>query len=197
MKRRHSELDDITTERMRLAKMAKHAPSSLSKPSAFQTSAQQVVACNRPFDFDTIPITLLQEEFGLFMDDCKVLPSPKSQELLQALTVAACKWYENETQRRSEIQNVFDDVAGLYFSAETISGTEYKTYGNLRVHIMPAVIRQCKNEAGCGLLEAIAYYVQFLVKALDRHGMRNRFPCILLIDTGKVVHCITTQCLIL
>ncbi|KIK03232.1 hypothetical protein K443DRAFT_5494 [Laccaria amethystina LaAM-08-1] len=168
MKRRHSESDDLITERMRLAKMAKCAPSSLSKPSAFQTSAQQVVTCNRPFDFDTIPITLLQEEFGLFMDE-----------------LAACKWYENKTQRRSKIQKVFDDVAGLYLSAETIRGTEYTTDGNLRVNIMPAVIRECKNEAGCGLLEAIAFYVQFLVKALDRHGIRNRFPCILLIDTGS------------
>ncbi|KAF8336167.1 hypothetical protein F5887DRAFT_987424, partial [Amanita rubescens] len=113
------------------------------------------------------------------MDDCKVLPSPKSQELLQALTVAACKWYENKTQRRSEIQ-------------KTIAGTEYNTDGNLRVKIMPPVIRKCKNEAGCALLESIAYYVQFLVKVLDRRGMRNRFPCILLIDTGKVVLCITT-----
>jgi hypothetical protein len=114
MKRRRGELDDLTTERMRLAKMAKRAPSSLSKPSAFQTSAQQVVACNRPFNFDTIPITLLQKEFGLFMDNCKVLPSLKSQELLQALTMAACKWYENKTQRRSEIQKVFDDVVDLH-----------------------------------------------------------------------------------
>ncbi|KAF8343709.1 hypothetical protein F5887DRAFT_1206316 [Amanita rubescens] len=180
MKRRRAESDDLITERKRLAKMAKNAPSSLSKPSAFQDSAQQVVACNRPFDFDTIPITLLQEEFG-----CKVLPSPKSQELLQALTVAACKWHENETKRRSEIQEVLNDVAGLNLAAETIAGTEYKTNGNLRVNIMPPVIRECKNEAGCALLEAIAYYVQFLVKVLDRRRMRNRFPCILLIDTGS------------
>ena len=131
------------------------------------------------------------------MDDCKVLPSPKSQELLQALTVTASKWYENETQRRSEIQKVLDDVADLYLSAETIAGTEYKTDGNLRVNIMPPVIRECKNETGCALLEAIGYYVQFLVKALDRCGMRSRFPCILLIDTGKVVHYITTQCLMI
>lgn len=197
MKRRRGESDDLLTEQKRLAKMTKCVPSSLSKPSTFQTLAQQVVACNRPFNFDTIPITLLQEEFGLFMDDCKVLPSPKSQELLQALTVAACKWYENETQRRSEIQKVLDDVAGLYLPAETISGTEYKTDGNLKVNIMPPVVRKCKNEAGCALLEAIAYYVQFLVKVLDRRGMRNRFPCILLIDTGKVVYCITTRCLMI
>ncbi|KAF8343669.1 hypothetical protein F5887DRAFT_1206214 [Amanita rubescens] len=96
------------------------------------------------------------------MDDCKVLPS---LELLQALMVAACKWHENETQRRSEIKKVLDDIAGLYLSVETIAGTEYKTDGNLRVNIMPPpVIRGCKNDARCALLEAIAYYVQFLVK---------------------------------
>ena len=136
IKRRRGELDDLTEEKSRLSKMAKYAPSFLSKPSAFQTLAQDVVACNRPFDSDTIPITLLQEEFGLFMDDCKVLSSPKSQKLLQALTVAACKWYENETQRRSEIQKVFDDVAGFYLSAEIIAGTEYKTDGKDRKSVV-------------------------------------------------------------
>ena len=40
--------------------------------------------------------------------------------------------------------------------------------GNLKVNIMPAVIRACKNETGCALPEVIAYYVQFLVKLLDR-----------------------------
>ena len=196
-RRRRDEFDDLITERKRLAKIAKRAPSSLSKPSVFQALAQQVVACNRPFDFDTIPITLLQEEFGLFMDDCKVLPSPKSQELLQALTVAACKWYENETQRRSEIKQVLDDVADLYLYTETIAGTEYTTDGNLRVNIMPPVIRECKNESGCALQKAIACYVQFLIKVLDKRAMRNRFPCILLVDIGKVVRCITTQCLMI
>lgn len=185
MKRRRGELDDLTAEKSRLFKMAKQAPSSLSEPSTFQTAAQDVVACNRPFDWDTIPITLLQEEFGLFMDDRKVLPSPKSQELLQALTVAACKWHENETQRRSEIQKVFNDVAGFYLSAEFIDGTEYKTHGNSTVNIMPAVIRKCNNDAECALREATGLYVQFLVKVLDRRGMGNRFPCILLIDTGS------------
>ena len=161
--------------------------------SNFNSTA--VVACNRPFNFDTIPISLLQKEFGLFLDDssCKVLPSPKSQELLQALTVAACEWHENKTQRRSAFKEVLNNVAQLYLSAETIPGTEYTRDGNLKANIMPAVIQACKNEAGCALPEVIAYYVQFLVKVLDRRDRCTRFPCILLVDIGKVVHCITTQ----
>ncbi|KAF8337704.1 hypothetical protein F5887DRAFT_1285016 [Amanita rubescens] len=47
---------------------------------------------------------------------------PRSRRNLQALTVAACKWHENQTQRRPEIQKVLDDVAGLYLSAKTIAG---------------------------------------------------------------------------
>ena len=142
--------------------------------SNFNSTA--VVACNRPFNFDTIPISLLQKEFGLF--------------LLQALTVAACEWHENRTQRRSAFQEVPNNVAQLYLSAETIPGTEYTTDGNLKANIMPAVIRACKNETGCALPEVIAYYVQFLVKVLDR---RDRCTRILLVDIGTVVHCITTQ----
>ena len=118
--------DETTTQRIgwshnrkkAFGQNCERAPSSLSL-SNFNSSLVPVVACNRPFDFDTIPISLLQKEFGLFLDDssCKVLPSPKSQELLQALTVAACEWHENRTQRRSAFQEVLNDVAQLYLSA--------------------------------------------------------------------------------
>jgi hypothetical protein len=177
--------DEATKEQLILAKLAKQSPSSLSKPSEFDLLSRGVVCCNRPFEFDTIPITLLQEEFGQFMDDCQLTPSAKAQELLRDLTVVACKWHANETFRRSEIQQVFDDKAQLYLSAETISGTEYRTDGTLKGKVMPKAIRECKNESGCALYEAIGYYVQYLKRSLSFRG--TRFPCILIVDIGPFI----------
>lgn len=177
--------DDVETEHLLLAKFSKHSPSSLSKPSEFKSFAQNIVCCNRPFEFDTIPIALLQEEFGHFKDDCQVTPSAKAQELLQNLTVVACEWHDSETDRRSEVQSVLDDKADLYLSAETISGTEYKTDGTLKGKIMPPSIRECKNESGCALFEAISYYVQYLKQKLSFRG--TRFPCILFVDIGTLI----------
>jgi hypothetical protein len=138
---------------------------------------------NRPFAFDAIPITLLQREFGTFQDDRALVPSATAQALLLSLTPAACQWYSSETLRRSAVQAVFKEF-GLYFAAETIHATEYKTDGNLFPEIMPAAIRECKNEKGCALYEAIAYYSQFLKINLKPDAQNTRFPCILLLDVG-------------
>jgi hypothetical protein len=144
---------------------------------------------NRPFAFDAIPITLLQREFGTFQDDRALVPSATAQALLLSLTSAACQWYSSETFRRSAVQTVFKEKGELYFAAEAIHATEYKTDGNLFRRIMPAAIRECKNEKGCALYEAIAYYSQFLKLNLTPDARNTRFPSILLLDVGMFFAC--------
>ncbi|PVG03040.1 hypothetical protein CPB86DRAFT_779928, partial [Serendipita vermifera] len=118
-----------------------------------------------------------------FRDACTQPPSEKALELLDALSEAACTWHIDETSRRTAIQDIFNDIAGLYLSPESVSGTEYKTDGTqVPFMIMPAAIRECKNEYGSALYEAIGYYVQFLVQRLSYRG--TRFPCILMTDIG-------------
>lgn len=180
IKRKQSEL----SEENRLAKLIRKTPSSLAVPTTFRSATEGVVYCNRPFDPNTIPINLLQREFGEFIQDCAMPPTPWAQQLLQKLTMSACKWYQDETARRSDIHEVLKE-ADLYLGAETISGTEYKTDGNWKVNIMPPVIRECKNEYGCALLEVIGYYAQFVKRAINYHD-KTDFPCILLVDVGML-----------
>ncbi|KAL5526108.1 hypothetical protein ACEPAG_7446 [Sanghuangporus baumii] len=160
-------------------------PSSLFSPSTFKDVAQDVVYINRPFDYHTIPIELLQPQFGQFKDDCAAPSTAWAQELLQRLTTTACAWYDNETSRRSAI---FDDLnkSGIYMAPETISNTEFKTDGNWKVVIMPPAIRECKNDLGAGsaLFEAVGCYAQFLNNALV---YESRFPCVLMIDLGPFI----------
>jgi len=75
---------------------------------------------------------------------------------------------------------------GARFHKEKISGTEYTTDGNLDVNIMPAAIRECKNDSGHALNQVILYYTQFL-QGVFNHGFyhsNTSFPCILMIDIG-------------
>ncbi|KAI0251667.1 hypothetical protein BJV78DRAFT_1125953 [Lactifluus subvellereus] len=167
--------------RTRLIQFTKQAPSSLEKPSKFKSYAADLVCLNRPFEFDTIPITLLQKEFGEFRDDCELTPSIEAQDLLQTLTIVACQWHTSEAIRRSEVQQVFRD-AGLHFTAEVVHETEFRTDGNLRAVIVPPAIRECKNESGCALFEAIGYYANFFIRQLRHRG--TCFPCVLMLDVG-------------
>jgi hypothetical protein len=183
LKQKDSESIEQRSQRL-LERFLNHSPSSLSRPSVFQDYAKDVISLSRPFVFDPIPITLLQKEFGEFQDDRTLLPSAEAQMLLLSLTEVMCKWHRTETTRRYEVQKVFSDVAGLWFHAETILGTEYTTDGNLHAQVMPAAIRECKNESGCALFESIAYYGQFLRNNLSPDARVTRFPCILLIDVG-------------
>jgi hypothetical protein len=182
-KRKH---DEVFQEQEILKKLLKLAPSSFAKDSsAFRSAAEGIVYCNRPFNYDTIPIDLFQPEFGEFKQDCAMVPTTWAQTLLQKLTDSACRWYDRETFRRSEIQEVLKE-AGLSLGGETIRGTDYKTDGHREVNIMPPAIRECKNESGCALHQAIAYYAQFLQIPLSSYR-HSRFPCILMVDVGMSI----------
>ncbi|KAN0068150.1 hypothetical protein V8E54_013720 [Elaphomyces granulatus] len=68
-------------------KFVDQARSSLAKPSQFQSRTSGLVNCSHPFDYDSLPITLLQEEFANFKDDCAQEPSIVVVQLLEDLTV--------------------------------------------------------------------------------------------------------------
>lgn len=145
-----------------------------------------VIACNRPFEYNTLPLVLLHSAFGVFKDKCKAAPSERALAFLDELAVKACNWYQEETERRSAIQAVFAKLLGIRFREEGISNTEYTTDGNLEVTIMPAAIRECKNHSGNALNQVIIYYTRFLREALDRrfYNFKTCFPCILIVDMG-------------
>ncbi|KAH9952929.1 hypothetical protein BGW80DRAFT_1469125 [Lactifluus volemus] len=126
------------------------SPFSLSFPVEFTNlvGEEHCIGMNRPFERNTIPIDLLDGAFGRFKDRCRAPPSKNALTLLDHLVEAVCKWYPEETDRRTAIQDVFATGAGLEFLPQTIPGTEYETDGNLPVTIMPAAIRGCKFEIG-------------------------------------------------
>ena len=181
LKRKHSEEDKA---RERLGRFTNHAPSSLAEGTTFQKAIRTgVVRLNRPFEFHSIPIALLQKEFGEFRDDCEAAPSVQAQKLSRQLTVAACEWHENESARVRMVYDIFTEYAELYLAPGKIPGTAYSTDGNLLAHIVPPAIRECRLETGCALFEAIGYYANYLRYKIDVSG--TCFPCVLMLDVGK------------
>jgi hypothetical protein len=171
-------------------KVEKGSPSSMASPRLFKTivGPTGVIGCNRPYETDTIPVALLHPAFGIFKDRCKEPPSELALSLLNTLTPVACEWHDYKIQRRTIIRGMFQKYLALDFLEQKIPGTEYVTDGNLKVIVMPAAIRECKNEhSGEPLNQAILYYMNFLKHAFTAHQYHNvdsRFPCILLIDMG-------------
>ena len=166
------------------------APSTLAKPSNFREIAGpgHVMACNRPFEYDTLPLVLLHEVFGMFKDRCNAAPSEQALAFHNKLTFAACKLFEDEDQRRSTIWALFQEYLDIQFHEEKVINTEYTTDGNFVVNVMPAAIWGCKNETRHALNQAIIYYSRFLIEALKDYrqfyNCNTCFPCILIVDMG-------------
>jgi len=185
-------VSDIPSGLKRLrTETGKGSPSYLALPLEFSkiSGPRHVIACNRPFENKTIPLVLFHKAFGIFKDRCKAAPSERALALLEKLTFKACEWYQDETKRRTAIQSVFSEHLGLDFPERKIPGTEFTTDGALMGVVMPAAIRECKNEdKGHALNQAILYYCGFVrVATADphrSHNLKSSFPCILMVDMG-------------
>lgn len=171
-----------------MAEQTKPAPSTLAKPEAFRriSSPNQSIACNRPFEYETLPLELMDPSFGIFRDRLEKPPSHHSLDFCAYLVHTACKQFTKEADRMSDIREVFKTRLGLDLHPETITGHECETDGNLEYQIMPALIRECRNNSAYALNQAIAYYAKFLQNVLQKYrSFPTRFPSILMVDMGK------------
>ncbi|KAH0588445.1 hypothetical protein H2248_004290 [Termitomyces sp. 'cryptogamus'] len=187
-KHRREEEDDTTILAKRLKTITDIAPSSLAQPPRFQkvVGEDQMITVNRPYEISSIPVALYERAIGVFRDRCKQLPSDKAMDCLLRLTQVGCEWYPVEADRREAVAKVFSECLDLQFHTEKIGITEYVTDGHLAFNIVPAAIRECKNEEGSALYQATLFYTIFLSRALLGFGNRNTcFPSILVVDSGS------------
>jgi len=149
-------------------------------------------ATARSSEYNTIPLALVHKAFEIFTDRCKAAPSRRALDFLNELTPKTCEWYEDETQRRSAIQSVFSEHLGILFSEKKIPYTEFMTDGCLMSNVIPAAIRECKNEKGPALNQAILCYSGFLRDVLLNprrpRNLNTCFPCILMVDIGMCLY---------
>jgi len=102
-------------------------PSSLTIPYRFSqiVGPDHSIACNRPFEYNALPLVLLHEAFGIFEDRCKAAPSERALAFLNELTAKVCEWYQEETQCWSAIRSVFQWHLGVQFQEEKVPNTEF------------------------------------------------------------------------
>lgn len=168
------------------------SPSSLTQAKSFKIVAgmEGAIGCNRPFEADTVPIALLDEvflEFKEIQSGSVGPPSTRAYRLLDQLAEAACGWYSDEKKRAPIIGEILSDVAGIALKPGVVNGTIFQTDGHLQHSIMPAIIRECKNNSGNAAWQAMSYYGHFLRFAYKTYGTYGtRFPAILLIDMGEL-----------
>ncbi|KAI0686932.1 hypothetical protein BC835DRAFT_1420050 [Cytidiella melzeri] len=182
--------DTAAVERLKQV-FGSHAPSDIAEARIFMkytTGPNALVACNRPYSYKPIPFALLDEAFGDFEVRCQQPPSDAALEFANELAVVACQWHPSESQRVDELWEVIERHTGLYIPGQTVPGSRCTTDGNLSVNIMPACIRDCKNEYGNALNQAIAYYGMYLSRVVDSvANYETRFPCILMINYGSTL----------
>ncbi|KAK1224751.1 hypothetical protein PQX77_012335 [Marasmius sp. AFHP31] len=182
--KRQREESEQSEEWRPLKRITQFAPSSLSKPSEYKkvVGSSGTIACNRPLTYDKIPIDLLDKTFGVFKDRCAVLPSAKAVDFAARLADLATQWFLTEAPRRKDITELFGEF-DIRLSTDTINGAI--TDGNRPPNVMPAAIRECKNEEGLAKAQVTLYYGQYLLPAVKSHCKRDtRFPSILITDIG-------------
>lgn len=112
------------------------------------TGPGHAIACNRPFEHNTLPLALLHNAFGIFKDRCKEAPSERALTFPGKLTAETCKWYQDETKQRSAIQSVFEEHLGIRFH-QKVPNTESTTDGNLMVIGYCHACRNPKMQGSC------------------------------------------------
>jgi hypothetical protein len=67
---------------------------------------------------------------------------------LDKLSHVGCAWHKSEHLRRDAVKSVFEEYTNFDFDPKPVPGTTYTTDGHLDINVMPAAIRECKNESG-------------------------------------------------
>jgi hypothetical protein len=183
-----------------LRRFPNKAPSELAQPSeikTFQTStSRKGFCCNRPPSAaGIVPITLLHPVFNEFRADCESYdPTKEENKLALELSIAMSGFFENEKAR----QKKFIEILGshdFHITAAEITGTKYRTDGDMRCNGFPYFIAELKDEVGAKgaepVFQSATYYTSHLrqQKRLNQH---SPFPCLVLYLIGEVV-CILFQ----
>ncbi|CAG7849900.1 SubName: Full=Uncharacterized protein {ECO:0000313/EMBL:CCA77651.1} [Serendipita indica DSM 11827] len=163
------------------------APSSASPKELF-AHYKGKIDVNRPTaDPETIPISLLHEVFGKFLDSYQThQPTAEENRLFNNLQEAMLMEYRNEGDRAYKFKSLFSEEYGIKLEASLVSNTAYTTDGHLQIDGHPLIITEAKDDVtsskAAAHLQAFAYYLQFIKKRKPEEV--GRTPCFLVYYIG-------------
>lgn len=188
------------------------APSTAADPKKFRSyllgpeqTAQPSKAyflCNRPIDYQTIPLALMHPVFGTFCDETRTLPpNAEDSDLARTLTHEMSKIYDDENDRRQLFRTWFTRT--YKYDMETKVGPPTSdaglpnpqklpiSDGHVLVRNFVTLISECKLEASrtsCDArYQAMMYFVKLFAasQASQDHLNHSCLPAILIVYEGE------------
>lgn len=188
-------LPNLREERLRFsAAFPEKPPSAQGAPSTFlklQKTEDQKIVWSRPSSADaTIPVTLMNNIFRRFIDDCEnYIPNRQDNELVLELMGEMSAFYSHEGARAARLRNILT-VYGLPFVTSTITskGHNYTTDGSVEVNGNLLTIVEVKEEIGSKGAEpyaqSILYYTHSTMEKAPNFPNFN-FPALLIAVFGQ------------
>lgn len=172
----------------------KRAPSIQGQTHEFSIQADtkvQVQWGRPPSASPTIPVTLLNNIFREFIDDCSnVQPTSKDNALVRELVEEMCPFHDNEVCRQLKFIEILERY-GIQISATSITGTKYTTDGDLfRAGHRPS-IWEIKNDLGWSGAEPFCQGILYFYHSTKNDALAKptfSFPCILGVLFGELLH---------
>ncbi|KAF5348124.1 hypothetical protein D9756_010741 [Leucocoprinus leucothites] len=178
-------------------KFPKRPPSEIAAPSEISilqkpSSAHGILFhCNRPQAAEPpIPLTLLHPIFNEFLDDCNnCTTTQKDHSLVREISQVMSDFYGKEDRRQSKFLQIFL-AHGIPIISTQITGTSYRTDGDMQTRGFPYLICEFKNEFGSTrsdpVFQMAAYYTAFL-RSCRTLSAFSVYPCIGLYVVGCVL----------
>jgi hypothetical protein len=170
-------------------------PSKAGTPSKFRTMTagdDPKIQCNRPMDDTTIPLPLLHQIFGDFVDDCGSFdPGPKENAFVSNLSRMA-NYFESEKKRQLCFNSAFAEYYGIRLTSEAIGDTDRTTDGHAYVTATSPYITifvEGKNEfvgnSADPRFQVILYYREYVLSLYkEGHARGTCLPVILMTYCG-------------
>lgn len=172
------------------------APSSAGKPKEFsseQNKSPPAFHFNRPPQAAaTIPITLYEEAFAQFQEDCETYsPSQEDHAFVLNFSYAMSQFYRDETARGHKARELLDGY-GVHLFAGVV-GKNYTMDGHGQGKRTPAgySIFELKNELSAGGAEPL-FQAGWYFATMTRDevlGKNFHFPCFIFYMAGLL--CVT------
>jgi hypothetical protein len=157
--------------------------------AAMQENPATRVFCGRPDDTEPpIPLTLLRDAFGMFMDDNRTYaPNASDYTFAREIRITMSAFYSNEGNRATSFLKTMAR-AGLELERQLIGN--YYTDGSSRVDKYFFMITEAKDEAAEGpsdpLLRSISHFFEYV--RLHPVSITSVLPCLLVYYSGELLH---------
>jgi hypothetical protein len=193
--------DTVESKRRRiLAASSEMPPSTFGLPEKYHKLDPEKYAFHRPPSAKTIPLALLHEIFGRFVENVRTYePTAIDNALVRELRSVMSATYATEAELCDEFRRTLEAHYEIQLHSADVGTTGYRSDGHARVGDSFVVCSEGKllgKGRGDPEVQACAYFIASM-KEFDRHhkDLPDLFPCMIIYYTGgKTSQCSAAPC---